>query len=439
LKRKRTALHTLHISGYFKHLKESGGKSHVKEISLKVILKNKEKISVCKETKTFENCCYIFLKTNTFDNLEKCTVQKVLNLFLRYELEANKRMKRQNYDRSTVDYQNQFYDPEYYYDKEMYNFDNDLDQPVYDYQQNAFEAYPSENQQRVENNYYNNYHDYRYDYQEQYNQGEANNNNFDPSTSLRTEKEFFETLPHVNVDTKEKFSASQDLVPSNTNPVTNFDPIVAETQPWTSSTILPETCPDDNCPTVINATTKIGNVADLNAQPGKLIIAINDTSIKLTSKSMTSARISQNNDLVMKSTIEVPTPNQNKPVNPCFYPFPSPFAPPYRASSGYDTNPLYSMVPMNPPNIQHQPLYIINPPIYPYIPMQYQSYNSYPSAPVANRNSIQVTGPGGQYYVCNPVSLPNNAGGLQGVEIRRSSEAFNLQDLVESAPKSLKR
>ncbi|CAH1186896.1 unnamed protein product, partial [Phyllotreta striolata] len=78
--------------------------------------------------------------------------------------------------------------------------------------------------------------------------------------------------------------------------------------------------------------------------------------------------------------------------------------------------------------------YIINPPIYPYVQSPFMLPQQFINQQFTN-GPLQVSGPGGQFYICNPISGPNmnpansnNVAGLPGVEVRR--ESANLQELV---------
>ncbi|XP_015840900.2 serine protease nudel isoform X2 [Tribolium castaneum] len=366
--------------GSYRNMQVLNKTSQVQEISLKRLLNNKEMIKTCRSSKNFEDCCYLFYKSKEFN---KCSVQKVLDLFLQYELESNKRIKRQNYDEYNFDYQ---------------------------------ETYPSD--------YYNEniYPSYNYDYEQQ----PYYSNSYIPG---ETNQYFDENYKKEEYDQKTRIVGSQQqLTTTKPLPTSKSSNPIVETNTWSTTTILPKTCADDkNCPTVINATTKIANISNVAAEPGHLKIALSETNIKLTPNSKSSPRISQGNEFELKPSGEIQTSSQPKQVSPCFYPFPGSFVSPYSPPINFDPN-IYGRV----PNIQHQPLYVINPPMYPPVAMPFQGYGNYPSPQPTNKYPIQVAGAGGQFYLCNPISVPNNnVAGLQGVEIRRKSEAFNLQDLVQ--------
>lgn len=444
------------ILGSSKHNREINETKEVQETSLKSLLNNKEMIKACKSSKSFEDCCHVFFRSNAFN---KCSVQRVLNLFLQYELESNKRIKRQNYEEYNLHYQDDY--PAVYYPQNAYqqnNYDLNVDTNLYDQQQ--LSNY-NEYDYRVPEDNINSYYDKKenfFGYQEQgkiienqhvmtnvdqnlYNQQQPSN--FNGHRSIVSDKSIKKFYGHREnpftyyLNQKQlKSVRNQQIITTEKpfqSPTKQFSPKSAsktsffkETNSWKSTTMLPKTCADDKkCPTVINATTKIANISNLIAEPGHLKIALNKTSIKLTPSIENGARISQGNDFELKP---VDVQNQPKQVNPCYYSFPGPFVSPYPSPINYDSN-VFGRV------NQHQPLYIINPPIYPPISMPYQGYGNYLNQQM-NKNPIQVAGAGGQFYLCNPLSAPsNNVVGLQGVEVRRMSQAFSLQDLVEAMPK----
>ncbi|XP_044258893.1 serine protease nudel-like [Tribolium madens] len=385
--------------GSYRSIQELNKKSQTQETSLKRLLNNKEMIKACKTSKNFEDCCNIFYKSK---EVKKCSVQKVLDLFLQYELESNNRLKRQNYEEYNFDY------PPEYYNEDIYpNYNFDYEPQAYDFNGNS-EIIPDESNKYFSYDHYNKIEEY-------------NELSF---TNKKTKvQQLTKTKP---LPTRKEFdTVKSSSILKSSNPI-------QETNTWSTTTILPKTCVDDkNCPTVIKATTKIANISNLVAEPGHLKIALNETKIKLTPNLESSPRISQGTEFELKPSGEIQTSSQPKQVNPCFYPFPGSFISPYSPPINFDPN-NYGRV----ANIQHQPLYIINPPMYPSVAMPYQGYGNYPNLQTTNKYPIQVAGAGGQFYLCNPLSVPNNnVAGLQGVEIRRMSEIFNLQDSVQETKK----
>ncbi|KAG5899669.1 hypothetical protein JTB14_015159 [Gonioctena quinquepunctata] len=138
--------------------------------------------------------------------------------------------------------------------------------------------------------------------------------------------------------------------------------------------------------------------------------------------------------------------NQQTMYSPCFYPYANPYFPPNKAADGTQ---LMKIVPASNPK---SPQYILNPPMYPYMqpamvpPLQYstsywppmiqqgQNMPNYwpPQVQPQNNNQIEVSGPGGQFYVCNPIPpVTNNIASMSGIEVRRV--ASNMQDLLQNA------
>ncbi|VEN60340.1 unnamed protein product [Callosobruchus maculatus] len=125
--------------------------------------------------------------------------------------------------------------------------------------------------------------------------------------------------------------------------------------------------------------------------------------------------------------------NQQVMVNPCFPQYNPFMQQQMKQAFPFDGTQFLRVVPMTLPKV---PQYTLNPQMYPY--MVQPSYipfavpPPYMTAPVQQQSTaVQVTGPGGQYYMCTPISTPsNNIASMPGVEVRRT--ASNLQDLLSS-------
>nr|CAI5852171.1 unnamed protein product [Callosobruchus analis] len=129
--------------------------------------------------------------------------------------------------------------------------------------------------------------------------------------------------------------------------------------------------------------------------------------------------------------------NQQIMVNPCFSTYNPYLQQQMKQTFPFDGSPFLRVVPMSLPKM---PQYMLNPQMYPY--MVQPSYMSFAVPPPymsplqttptqQQGTAVQVTGPGGQYYMCNPISTPgNNIASMPGVEVRRT--ASNLQDLLSS-------
>ncbi|CAH1999694.1 unnamed protein product [Acanthoscelides obtectus] len=127
--------------------------------------------------------------------------------------------------------------------------------------------------------------------------------------------------------------------------------------------------------------------------------------------------------------------NQQVMVNPCFLQY---MAQQMKQPLPSDGSQLLRIVPMNQPRMP--PQYILNPSMYPYmgqppympfaLPPQYM--NPLQAAPAQQQSTpVQVAGPGGQYYLCNPIPAPiGNIASMSGIEVRRT--ASNLQDLLRN-------
>nr|CAH7733212.1 unnamed protein product [Callosobruchus chinensis] len=129
--------------------------------------------------------------------------------------------------------------------------------------------------------------------------------------------------------------------------------------------------------------------------------------------------------------------NQQVMVNPCFPQYNPFIQQQMKQAFPFDGSPFLRVVPMSLPKV---PQYMINPQMYPYMvqpsylpfamPPPYMSALQTPPAQQQG-TAVQVTGPGGQYYMCNPISMPNNnIASMPGIEVRRT--ASNLQDLLSS-------
>lgn len=114
--------------------------------------------------------------------------------------------------------------------------------------------------------------------------------------------------------------------------------------------------------------------------------------------------------------------------NPCFYPYPSPYMPmmpnPSRIDPGY-----LKVLSSSQPRAQ----VLLNPAMFYSVPQPTSPSYMYPqlaqNVQPAAQAPLQVTSPGGQYYVCNPIPTPaSNIAGMAQVEVRR--EATSLQDLL---------
>nr|XP_023023966.1 serine protease nudel [Leptinotarsa decemlineata] len=139
--------------------------------------------------------------------------------------------------------------------------------------------------------------------------------------------------------------------------------------------------------------------------------------------------------------------NQQTLYNPCYYPYanPNPYSQLYRVP---DISQLMRIVPADTPK---SPQFVLNPPMYPYTqpslvppvqfsasqwPAQVQQAQYMPNfwpqqAQQGQSGQMKVSGPGGQYYVCNPISpVTNGVVSMSGVEIRR--QASNLQDMLQN-------
>lgn len=144
------------------------------------------------------------------------------------------------------------------------------------------------------------------------------------------------------------------------------------------------------------------------------------------------AATSQDNDFRPKGkqlgALEDVQSTQQMLPNPCFYPYPSPYMPmmpnPSRIDSGY-----LKVLPSSQPRAQ----VLLNPAMFYSVPQPTSASYMYPqlaqSVHPPAEAPLQVSSPGGQYYVCNPIPTPaSNIAGLAQVEVRR--EATSLQDLL---------
>ncbi|XP_072384349.1 serine protease ndl [Diabrotica undecimpunctata] len=107
-----------------------------------------------------------------------------------------------------------------------------------------------------------------------------------------------------------------------------------------------------------------------------------------------------------------------------------------------DGNSLFKIVPSSSPKFSP---YAVNPQVYPYMQSPYMIPQQVIPMNTMNQQMqntpLHVNGPGGQFYVCNPIAAPsnnnngvaNNIVNMPGVEVRR--DATNLQDLLGSLPK----
>lgn len=134
--------------------------------------------------------------------------------------------------------------------------------------------------------------------------------------------------------------------------------------------------------------------------------------------------------------LELQTSTQAMYTPPCIYPYGYPYTSmynnPYRVAS--ENAQIFKIVPeINTPKTTQL---ILNPPMYPYmqIPPMSPAYFSNYVQQTNNQNApLQVNGPGGQYYMCNPISAPtNNVAAMPGIEVRR--QMGKLQDVVQNIP-----
>lgn len=133
--------------------------------------------------------------------------------------------------------------------------------------------------------------------------------------------------------------------------------------------------------------------------------------------------------------VELQTSTQTMFTPPCMYPFGYPQFPniynsPYRVSA--DNTQIFKVVAEN--NTPKTTQLILNPAMYPYmqIPSMAPSYfpNYVQQANASPSPTIQVSGPGGQYYMCNPIPSPaNNIASIPGIEVRQ--QTGKLQDIVQ--------
>ncbi|KAL3276424.1 hypothetical protein HHI36_011809 [Cryptolaemus montrouzieri] len=139
--------------------------------------------------------------------------------------------------------------------------------------------------------------------------------------------------------------------------------------------------------------------------------------------------------------------NQNAIANPCFYAVSSTLGSPYRYAVPYGNPQVLNVLP--PSNMpKSSPVYVINPSVISYVPPSpvishygqiNQHYNPYgyvnTVTGTTSQNSvngpIQIAGTNGQYYLCNPIPLPNSnhIANIPGVEIRTSHN--NLQEIMD--------
>ncbi|XP_044756720.1 uncharacterized protein LOC123315190 [Coccinella septempunctata] len=144
---------------------------------------------------------------------------------------------------------------------------------------------------------------------------------------------------------------------------------------------------------------------------------------------------------------------QNLFVNPNVCQYPQPLGSPNRFVMGADNHPqIISMVP--PANIPKQPVYVINPSVFSYLPpspviphygpvsQQYNPYafiNPLSTAPISNMASgpVQMANSNGQVYLCNPALQTANVptSNTQAVEIRSSN---NLQESFDRVPMEIR-
>ncbi|CAG9823853.1 unnamed protein product [Phaedon cochleariae] len=143
-------------------------------------------------------------------------------------------------------------------------------------------------------------------------------------------------------------------------------------------------------------------------------------------------------------TVEMQS-NLQAMFNPCFSPYPNPFYNPYKMAlpAPYDGNQVMKVIQSN---NQKAPQFILNPPMYPYMQPSYLPTQQYmpnywqqtlQQSQSQNTHPIQVSGPGGQFYVCNPIPpVTNNIASVSGIEVRR--ESYNLQDMLADIPEEFK-
>ncbi|XP_056642016.1 serine protease nudel-like [Diorhabda sublineata] len=148
----------------------------------------------------------------------------------------------------------------------------------------------------------------------------------------------------------------------------------------------------------------------------------NDNQLKNRANAVINSRNREKNDILDAQS------NQPALYNPCLMGM-TQYTSPYKLVPT-DNNQLFQIVSSSIPKLS---AYVVNPPVYPY--MQTPFVVTQPALPTNHQNNgvIQVNGPGGQYYICNPISGPSNVGSMNianmpGVEIRR--DAANLQDLL---------
>lgn len=204
-----------------------------------------------------------------------------------------------------------------------------------------------------------------------------------------------------------------------------------------------------------NFETTKQDILDNKTQTG---ISVQDTKEFIESIALQTSNLPQNDilhtrantqgELIVKPKSDFPvisefqSPQQQTFANPCFFPYqyayPNPYAVPYKMSSPFEGSQVLKIIPMD---TQKAAQYVVNPALYSYIqmPVTQSSPSSFiPSVqqPITN-NPIQVSGPGGQYYICNPIPQPtSNIASLPGVEVRRGSE--NLQEVLENFSEEIK-
>lgn len=411
---------------------------------------------------TFDDCCYIFHETELFN--DKCTVNKILKLFLHYELQVNKRTKRQSHDfwsdvhqlrtpvQKDIDY-TIMQDPMQIPPNEDFNYQEPYSQDTYfgDYYNDQLHQY-SDNRENFPQDYYDNSYD-----NQQYRIESTGGNNRDSEFMIEQNRNFEETNispPNDDLLSTTKFTpeADKDYFQINEN-VRSAGSQNLDLKEWSSK---PLSIPNDFSTNVMeealqniettrvifeeNVQNKTARMSNNSGISWDINPDLNNTHTEFAKVNNSQSRISQGNDFDIKTKLESfqsgTADTQGKLVN-CFSPYPPPFTSPYRTP--FDNNPMYPF-----PNIpQQQPLYVINPPMLPYIPVQYHNYgyqNSHmPQQPYfsnTNRIPMQITGPGGQYYICNPINPSTSAiAGLPGVEVRGSPDSFNLQQIWEGIPK----
>lgn len=326
---------------------------------MNVLLRNKDNFLQCNKTLPFQDCCYLFFQ----NEFEKCTWDNVLSFFVKYELEALQRFKRQTYEH--------YYQPNYEYSD--INFDYALPEKP--------------NEDKIYQNEY--YFDDNFNYNNYANEQNGKNNEFELSN--------------------DKFISENDYLLQNSR-VENL-------------------CPDNNCPEVVKATTKVLAITKIATTPKTIRIDVNNTNIKISSDFQSKERKSQGRIFNVNKNIYGISPLiQNKEIAPCVYSLNSPFL--STSPSSY-TNYL----------MEQKPFYVMNPPVYSYIPSQ--PINIYPKPAFAPGNIFQVSSgnSGGPFYMCNPtnsvgMTSANTLGSSEDDNIR---EAYNLQDLLETLPKLTKK